>query len=197
MNGSVDRKIIAELIIMLAVCVGAWMIFVQPRVARFEELEVSIAEAERNPALASRNVIEEMAGRLHEIRDEVRIIDARNEFGRDSSEIYGLLMRLAKEHGVIVQRLDPGSTRTADDDDEPVEIASFHMSVEGKYRAVAAFLESILDIDGYVRPGSLNLTPIGQDGTALVSARFSCEALTFQIPDALAAIVEDDDRADE
>lgn len=197
MNEFVDRKLIAECIVLLSVCVGAWLMAVRPKLTRLQELEVSIAEAQSDPARESRQSVEQIAAKLDDVRAQVREIEGQNALGRDSSQMYGLIMDLAKAHDVTVGRLDPGSNARSGAASDAVEVTAFSMSVGGKYRQVAAFLEGIADIDGFVRPGSLSLTPEGYAGdNALVSAQFACETLNFAVPEALASIVGDDD-ADE
>ncbi|MCP3905772.1 MAG: type II secretion system protein M [Planctomycetes bacterium] len=191
MNGIFDRRTVAEFIIILAVCVGAWMLIVEPKVAELGELEASIAEADRNPVLQNQGAVKHMASQLDSVRQRVRAIAQQNEFGRDSSSIYGLIMSMAKEHGVTVDRLDPGSSR-AGGNGESVQVASFDMRVQGRYEPMAAFLDAIENIDGFVRPVRLTIAPRGTAGEELVEARFMCEALTFTMPEALTAMVGDD-----
>ena len=189
-----DRRMVAEFFIMLAVCVGAWMMIVEPKASELRELEANIAEAERNPGAQSQGSVKHMASQLDTVRTRVRKISRQNEFGRDSSRIYGLIMSLAKEHGVTVDRLDPGSTRA--DQTDSMQVASFDMRAQGRYAAMASFLDAIENVDGFVRPVRLTLTPRGSAGDELVEARFACEALSFTMPDALTAMVGGD-HADE
>jgi Tfp pilus assembly protein PilO len=190
-NGSFERKLLVEIVIMLGVCFGAWMMVVQPKRARLNELHTTIAEAQSDPVHQSRLSIERMAAHLATAREDVERLRARNEIGRDSSAMYGLIMGLAKEHDVTVQRLDPGSRSSTSDD--TMDVSSFHMSVDGKYKQIAAFLDDVVNIEGFVRPGSLNLTPRGLEGSAMVSANFDCETLSFRLPDALLAMAEKND----
>lgn len=195
MNEMFDRKLIAECATLLAVCLGAWLLIVRPRMSTLAELEAKIEEARSDPARQSRQTVEQLAATLDEVRSEVREITRQNELGRDSSRMYGLIMDLGKRHHVSVARLDPG-TQGAGDDPAVVK-TGWSMSVSGRYRQVASFLDGILSIDGFVRPGSLTLSPEGTAGeNALVTAQFSCEALSFEIPEALVSIVGEGD-ADE
>ncbi|MHC5112886.1 MAG: hypothetical protein ACYTGP_00495 [Planctomycetota bacterium] len=192
MNEVFDRRMVAEFIILLAVCVSAWMLIVEPKVSELRELEVSIAEAGQNPALQNQGAVQHMAGQLDRVRDRVRSIAQQNEFGRDSSRIYGLIMSLAKEHDVTVDRLDPGASRPMGADAETLQVASFDLRVQGRYASMAAFLDAIENVEGFVRPIRLTMSPRGTMGEELVETRFTCEALTFTMPDALTAMVGDD-----
>ena len=186
-----DRKLTVETGIMVAVCIGAWMMIVQPKRAECRELEAKIAEARKNPVEARRAAIERMAGQVDQVRVRVREIREQSRFGRDVSQMYGLIMGLGKEHGVTIRRLDPSPQQRGGD--ALVQTAPFDMSIEGSYERVGNFLQGVEDIDGFVRSGSLSITPIGDDRSALVAATFVCEALCFNLPDTLAAIVEEAD----
>jgi len=192
MNGVFDRRMVAEFIILLAVCVGAWMMIVEPKAAELRELEASVAAVEQNPAMNNHGAVKHMASRLDDVRDRARAIARQNEFGRDSSRIYGIIMSLAKEHGVTVDRLDPGASRGGGAGANTVQVSSFDLRVQGRYEAMAAFLSAIENVDGFVRPMQLTLTPRGTVGNESVEARFMCEALTFTMPEALTAMVGDD-----
>ncbi len=191
MNGMIDRKLLAECIILLVVCVGAWLMIVRPKRNQLAGLETQIAHARSDPARESRGTVEQMAARLDDVRYDVRNVIRQNELGRDSSRMYGLIMELAKLHDVSVGRLDPGDRRESGAT-KGITRTSFSMSVSGRFRQVAAFLEGILKIDGFVRPGSLTLAPDGVAGAnALVTAQFSCQTLSFDVPSALVSIVGD------
>jgi Tfp pilus assembly protein PilO len=184
----IDRKLGVEMLVLVGVCIGAWMMIVQPKRAEYRELEAKITAAETNPVQERRAAIEHMAGQVAQVRERVREIHGQSRFGRDVSQMYGLIMGLGNTHGVTIRRLDPSTQPRRDG--VLVDVGAFNMSIEGTYERVGNFLQGIEDIDGFVRPGSLSLTPIGDDRNALVSATFVCEALSFNLPDALAGMVE-------
>jgi len=191
MMGILDRRSFVELAIMVAVCVGGWLLLVEPRATELRKLEMSIDAAHSNPLINDHGTVERLADQIAEVRDRVAVINRQNEFGRDSSSIYGAITSLASEHKVLLDRLDPGTpTPNAD---ESVLVASFDMRVRGRYRQLAAFLDAVEDIEGFVRPVRLNLIPQSDEGTSIVDARFQCEAVTFRMPDALTALVGDND----
>lgn len=186
-----DRKLVVEMVVLVGVCIGAWMMVVQPKRAECRELEAKIAAAEENPVEHRGAVIEQMASHVDDVRVRVREIRQQSRFGRDVSQMYGLIMGLAKQHDVTVRRLDPSAQ--ARNADALVEVGMFNMSVDGTYERVGNFLQGVEEIDGFVRPGSLSITPIGDDRNQLVSATFVCEALCFNLPAPLAAMVENAD----
>ena len=67
------------------------------------------------------------------------------------------------------------------------------MNVEGAYESVARFVEGVQSLNGFVRPGSLSITPWGDTDAARVTAQFSCEGLSFNLPDSLTVVLEASD----
>ena len=193
MNASFDRKLIAEAVVMVAVCIGAWMMIVDRQRGALAELEAIIETAKRNPVRASRAQIEQMASRIDAIRTRVRTIEFESGLARDSSRTYGLIMGLAKVHDITVRRLDPSPAGRSPDAADPVQVTGFTMSVEGTYERVALFIEGVQALSGFVRPGILSVTPLGNTGAARVTAQFSCEGLSFTLPDSLTVMLESSD----
>jgi Tfp pilus assembly protein PilO len=194
MNGPPDRQLIAQIIIVFALCAGSWMMLVQPQIDELHRLQATIAETHRSQVPMGEGAIEQMADELAQVRDRFRRIELRNEFAGDSTRIYGLIMDLADEHGVTVQRLDPGSDQGSDDDEEaPIHITTLDMTIEGDYEQVAIFFEAVEQLDGFIRPLTLTLTPREEEGRAFVEARFACQALHFTLPDVLTAMVGGND----
>lgn len=196
MNGPLDRQLIAQIIIILAICAGGWMMIVQPQIDELTRLQATIAEIRNSQVPMGEGTIEQMADELAKVRDRFQRIETRNEFAGDSTRIYGLIMDLADEHGVTVQRLDPGSDQRSADEDAPVNVTTLDMTIEGGYEQVAIFLESVEHLEGFIRPLTLTLTPREEEGRSFVEARFACQALRFALPDVLTAMVGGND-ADE
>jgi len=189
MNGPLDRQLIAQIVIILAVCAGGWMTLVEPNIDELHRLEATIADAASSPLPMGQESIEQMADQFARVRDRFRRIEVRNEFAGDSTRIYGLIMDLAEEHGVTVQRLDPGSDRRSRDEEAPVRLTTLDMTIEGGYEQVAVFLEAVEELDGFIRPLTLSITPREEDGRSFVEARFACQAVRFTLPEELTAMV--------
>jgi Tfp pilus assembly protein PilO len=182
MNLNLDRKFVVETAAILGVCFGAWMLIVGSKRAELSKLEATINEAKQNPLLINATSVERMADQFLDIGDRVAEIESQSSFGQDSSHMYDLITQLATEHNLIMHRLDPGARDGGDD--SPVQRSVFNMRVEGTYRHFAEFIDAVGGIDGFIRPVSLGLTPT-TDGSGMVAARFSCEALSFAVPEAL------------
>ena len=187
MSGVVDRQMIAQVVIMLAVCVGGWMMIVEPKVEEITELEASIAEASADPALASGDNVEQLAQRMIDMRERARRIERRSALAKDSSRLYSAIMDMVAEHGVIVHRLDPASDRRMSSDDA-MGVTTFNMNVEAGYEQLAKFIDALERMEGFVRPTMVTVNPVRSEGEARVEARIVCEAMHFTAPEALAAL---------
>lgn len=189
MKIDLDRKLLAEMAILMTICVGAWAMVVRPKTDELAALHATIESAQADPLRKRHASIELYASRIDSVRARVHEISRLNEISRDASRMYGLIMDLAKAHRVNVQTLDPGSNRRGDDGASRIDVARFNMRIDGRYEDVAEFLDGIARIEGFVRPGSLTLTP-RRGASAIVDAQFSCETLGFNLPDSLVAMVE-------
>ena len=188
MNIVIDRQLVAQILIMLAICIGGWMVIVEPKLNEINKLEATITEATTNPMLTAQRSVEDMADELQSVRDRLVWIEAQNNFAGDSSQIYGLVMDLAEKHSITVQRLDPGSDRDADDEEKTVRVMSFNMLVRGKYIQVAEFMRALEDLSAFICPMTVRLAPAEIDGRMVVEAHIDCEAVSFTMPDELAAM---------
>lgn len=190
-----DREVASQLVIIIAVAVGAWVMFVQPKAEELAELNETIADAA--PAMDEANVgdLETLGRKVADAKAAVRIIAQRGEAARDSSKIYGAVSELAERHGVTLMRLNPGTQRgsgakKAEGDELQAQSVHFEGAVVGAYEQVAAFLGAVDDTQGFVRPVSLNLMPRHQDMQELVEAQFAFEMLRFPVPESLQAFAE-------
>ena len=188
MNIVIDRQLAAQIMIMLAICVGGWMMIVEPKLNEINKLEATIAEATANPMLAAQQSVEDMADELQTVRDRLGWIEAQNNFAGDSSQIYGLVMDLAEKHSITVQRLDPRSDRGADDEEKTVHVMGFNMMVRGEYIQVAEFMRALEGLSAFISPMTVRLAPAEIDGRTVVEARIDCESVSFMVPDELAAM---------
>ena len=188
MTGSVDRQLIAQLVIVYGLCFGAWMMLVDPKAAALRKVQAELEASQQRPVLLEQESIEVMAGRMGGVRERLIEVARLNRMAEDSSELYTAIMDLAETSGVTVQLVQPGRVH-APTEESTVSMAQFHVTVEGFYPSVAEFLDAVGDLDGFVRPRHLALTPIDLGEKGYVLARFTCEALRFELPKSLVHMV--------
>ena len=189
MNVRIDRDSVIHFVLALAICLGGWMFFTKPRLVELRKLEGQIAKGRASVAAVDQETVERIATQTTKLSARVAEIKARGGTASDSSQLYGAISSLARDHGVLVPSLDPGSAPRPDEN-VPVAATRINLTVEGRYEAVAAFLQTMEGIAGFVRPVSLNLTPFETDGQPMVRGRYVCEAVSFYVPDALTKIEE-------
>ena len=190
-----DRELISQLVIIFAVAIGAWMMFVQPQADELAELDEVLRETAPVVDDAQVDDLDALGEQVADARGEIRLIAERNEAARDSSRIYGAVSQVAEQHGVTLLRLNPGAQRgrageKADGEQPKAHATHFEGAVLGRYEEVAAFLGSMNESRGFVRPVSLTLMPSQEGADQLVEAQFAFEMIRFTLPESLQALAE-------
>jgi Tfp pilus assembly protein PilO len=189
MNLAVDRDFIAQVVIVLAVCAGAWLMLVQPKTREVKRLEAELAAAEDASGMATQEGVESLVAKVDGFRMRLSEIRARSAVAEDTSSLYATIMRRAAEQQVRVQSLQPAPLKELGKN-SPVRVARLAMTVEGRYDDVARFLDSVAEIYAFIRPASLQLIPVDGQQPDQVSARYGCDVLAFAVDSALAGIGE-------
>lgn len=183
MNLPIDREFIAQAVIVMAVCVGAWMFVAKPQAQELAKVEHEVAAAVASTAPLKPATIEAAAKRMDSSKRRLEEIEAFNQFADDSSKLYGMVMDLADIHGVQVQSLQPSAVKLASD--APFTMMEVDLIVEGQYESVAAFIDAINQIKAFIKPVSLQMTPTSAQGQPRVTAAFGCGVLSFTLGEAL------------
>ncbi len=191
MNVAIDREFIAQVLVALVATAGGWLMFVEPKATELNRLEATISANTAVTNTASMSVVD-MASEASRVRARIAEIQAQNNFAMNSSDLYARIDQLADELGVIVQTMRPGSEAEAKAN-ASVHTARIDLSIEGPYENAAAFLDAVSSMSGFVRPVSLTVAPMDRNGNKLVAARYVCELLQFNVPDALTAFTESPD----
>ncbi len=193
MNLPIGREFFAQIFIILGICVGGWMVLVEPSKARLHELEQIIAEHHAQSAALNHSIVEKIAVQAPVLRALCREVESRSRLAQDSSGLYGLVMDLAKAHQLQVQnlspRLDSGGTAA-----RTVHRARTDVTMEGEYEQLAGFLQALDELDAYIRPTSLSLSPTGREGRPRVAVQLGFEAFGFDLPPVLSKMTGGHDR---
>lgn len=194
MNGVIDRTVIAQAVIALAVCIGAWFLFVEPRTVEAQQLESDIRAGSQQAESTDQEMIQALAQRLDEVRSRIHRIDRRGEITRDSSHLYSVIMDLARTHNVTVTSLNPGSSaptasgvrgsRSASAHDEFTVQREVAIVVSGRFADVALFVDAVQSLRGYIEVQYLSMAAASGTGD-LVSARMTCRTVRFVLPESL------------
>jgi Tfp pilus assembly protein PilO len=174
-----DREFISQVVIVTAVCAGAWFMLVQPKAVELARLERQMSANGETGALSTPDGIEALAGRVQQYNLRLGEIRRQNAVARDTSQLYGTIMNLAAARHVRVQAVQPSPPKDSSRQ-SPVRVARVTINVQGRFNEVSRFLDDMAQVDAFIRPTSLQMTPTEMDGEEAVSAHFGCDVLAFE-----------------
>jgi len=189
MNSTIDRQLISQFVMIVAACVGGWLLVVDPKISELRGLEAVMAETPGDVALLDQRRVERLAKRIQQVRSRVAQINAHNHFGEDPSQMYGLVLALAEKHGVVVRRLVADSASGSAGQEAIEQVTTFHMMAEGDYEPLANFLSRVDKLEGFIRPVSLTVKPGGNSGRAYVIGEYAWETVSFEMPEVLSKMM--------
>ena len=188
MMTSSTRTILAHSAIAFAICVGTWMLCVKPKVDSVRKDTQALDEMKGMATSAlDQQIVADAANRMNDIRRRAAEIQAFNSVGSDTSRLYGLIMDLADAHGVRVQSLQPTAVKQSSDDAK-VAITRIALSAQGEYDALGRFVEDVCELEAFVRPVSVDLTPSRMAGTTVVDVNLTCDFFKFTINPSLVSL---------
>ncbi|MHC4216871.1 MAG: hypothetical protein ACYSU7_00290 [Planctomycetota bacterium] len=180
MSLPIDREILTQAAIALGACIGSWMFFVQPKVVELRELDASIQKLRVQAAALSHLSIEEIARDAPKLKERSTEIGLKGAFARDSSQLYGRIMSLAKEHDVQVKNLRPGDQKAGRD--KTMTVTRIDMTAEGDYENIANFFDALNGVGAYLRTTSVQIAPTKRAGGSSTVVQLGFEVLEFQLP---------------
>jgi Tfp pilus assembly protein PilO len=127
---------------------------------------------------------------MNDVRQRTAEIQSFNSVGSDTSRLYGLIMDLADSRGVRVQGLQPTSVKQSSDDAR-IAVTRIALSAQGEYDAIGRFVEDVCELNAFVRPVSVDLTPSRLAGTTVVDFNFTCDFFSFTMDPSLVSLGAD------
>ncbi len=183
-----DREFVTQMFVAIAVCVGGWMVFVQPKAAELQQLERTIRQERSKTGLVDIASVEQVARQAPHVRKRADEIKSRGALAQDSSMLYGKIMELAKQHDVQVKNLRPGAERQRGDKENPMTVVRIDMTAEGEYDKVARFLDAVQDSGAYLRTVAVQIAPTKRTDGAYTVMQLGFEAIRFSLPKVLKEI---------
>ena len=187
MIANLDRAMIVQFLIGLALTVGGWLFFVQPRLDEIRQIETAITDHRARSSSLGTASSDRLVQRASLLRAQVAQIDRKNTVASDSAVLYARITSLAKQHDVLVQSLQP-STAPTPSRETGVVVSRVDLTIRGGYEQVAAFIGAIDAFDGYLRPSTLLIAPAQVGGEHAVTVRLGCDALSFTLPPEIAQL---------
>lgn len=185
-----DRDLVIRFIIGFSLTLGAWIFFAQPRATELSRLEKTISEFHERTSALGIAASEQIARDAQAMRLRLNQISARNSASRDSSTLYGLIKSLAKLHDVHVQKLQP-TPEPPNRRNDMFTNSKVDMTIQGEYAAIAAFIDSLQEFGGHVRPNSLHLGALPSQSQEMVNVRLACDVISFELPETLVQMQEE------
>lgn len=180
------RESLAQMIIVLGATVGIWLVFVQPKVQAIAALEQQVETYEA--LTGGEETLEQLAERAGAMQQTVAEVRDRNQLAGDSSKLYERISALARAYGLTVQNIRSGGVVHPGSQESDVVAVPLDITIAGGYEAAAKFCEAVMDTGGFLNPKALAVTPRDPGQGRGVVVRFTCEALQFTLPEALAQV---------
>ncbi len=184
MSSPVDRELISQVAIVLGVCIGTWMLFIRPKADSLASMDAEITQGRARIEAVDHKRIRTVGNRIPEILNSLTDIKRRSQLARDSAELYTQIMSLALLHGIQVRTLEPNVREMNDQ----VGVTRILISVEGDFDRLAGFVQSVGEVQTFMRISTVNITPIEREDHTSTFMQIGCEALAFSIPPDLAVL---------
>ena len=187
MNALIDREIVAQTIIVLAVCLGGWLVLVKPVAKEVKALDSELRQMERAARKFAGGVpLKAAANELLGINRHFADVLECNDAASDSSGLYSVIKGVAVEHGVNLHLLQPGGEVI----DEGTTIIRLRLVLDGRYEALARFLGAIESYPAFLRVTHLKFDSRVVDEAPIINATVLLEALSFTYEAALEPLAE-------
>lgn len=183
-----DRTLLAHFAMIVAVCVGGWMMIVQPLQERAVTMQAELDESDIDPEGTEPAAVERLADRVRQIGRQAEAVRSRSRLGDNTSTLYRMIRDLAESHAVELSTLDPQSQ--VRDPARGVRSRRIDVGLRGEYEAIAQFVGALQDQEGYVRVNTFTLSPSGSAASGMLQARLQCEVIGFDLPDPVRELVE-------
>ena len=187
MKGLLEREFVAQLVIILGISLGGWILIVHPKVKKIDQMQSMFDSVSPGDDELTDYEIEALARTLSEGGTRIRNITYLNKLAENSTLLYSMVSDLGAKCDVAVRSLTPGS-RTTHQAEAGYSATRMDMVLEGRYENVAGFVNLVQNLPGFIRPISLMIKPAGEEPDSVAVANFSCEVVQFALPEELMKI---------
>lgn len=187
MQGLFDREVVSQFSIILAISLAGWLLFVHPKVQKLQELNTVFNVSSSDDSDLSEGTITRLARQLSDGRNHISKIEYLNNLSENTTLLYSLISDLGARHDIVVNSINPGAEST-DHTSDGYTSTRVDMTIEGRYEDIAAFVRSVKNLPGFLRPVYLTIRPYGEGINARAKADLSCQAIRFEMSEALLAM---------
>lgn len=183
------RKVGAELLIGVAVCVAASELLLTPKLKALQAERVAAETARAAAASDSTLTREQIESRLASARRDRESIERASAYAKDESALYAAVMDAARAAGVRVEQFAPAqlvrigadATQTAPAGDSA---AAYTVQVVGEFAGVVRFGERLRELPVFLRVASARLGREAHTTEGLMRADMAIEVFGFSTADA-------------
>ncbi len=185
------RKVGAELLIGVAVCVAVSELLLSPKLKALKT-ERAAAEVARAAAASDSTLTrEQIEARLEAARLDRTSIEKASVFATDESALYAAIMDAARVAGVRVEQFAPtqiirpgaDATQTAPPGDHA---AAYNVQLVGEFGGLVRFGERLREMPMFLRVASARMGRESSSGQGLMRADLAIEVFGFSTADASA-----------
>ncbi len=187
MKDLLDREFLIKIVIILIVSLGGWLLLVHPKVKELEDIHVMLDTVSNLGIESSNASVTSLIAQMRGGREMIGEVEKLNSFSLNTSNLYGLISSIGAKHDIIVQSLNPGNDNRHNTE-KGYSYTRIDMTLDGSFQNIASFIHDMKDLPGFIRPISLTITPSSDVSQPTAIANYSCEAIIFQLPDALTEI---------
>jgi Tfp pilus assembly protein PilO len=187
------RERLTHFVIALSVVAGGYLFLVEPQKRLFDELEAQVQElrtqaSETTDEQAGPNL--EISDRVAQLRRLVHEIERGNEPYLDATRLYEDITSLADARGI---ELGPFSPKHREASQQEPAALSLRLIASGAYEELTDFVSALEFQAGFSRIVEIGVRPTGDRADPTVRATIQVEFLKFELPEALASLVEGQD----
>ena len=102
--GAIDREFLSQIIIVLSMCIGGWVMFVKPKADELRSLEQKIGENRLKITTIAHETVARVAAHAPEIRLRCTEIYERGALAKNSSALYGQKWPMGGQVAVYIIR---------------------------------------------------------------------------------------------
>lgn len=192
-SDSMNRRRLTQLLIAIGVVVGGYMFLVEPQRKKFDDLDarVRLLSTQMQEDPATPHVGEsDVSRQVIRLREMAREVEEGNRPFLDATALYEHITGLAERNRI---ELGPFSPRHREATRDAPAALSLRLAVAGTYEDLASFVDALQYEAGFGRLTELNFRAIGDREQPRVRASIQIDFLHFEVPSALASLMETSD----
>lgn len=178
------RKVGAELLIGVAVCVAASELLLTPKLKALQAERAAAETARAAAASDSTLTREQIESRLAIARVDRESIERASGYAKDESALYAAVMDAAKASGVRVEQFAPAQLVRPGADPSQIttpgdNAAAYTVQIVGDFGSVVSFGERLRELPMFLRVASARLNREAHSAEGLMRADMAIEVFGF------------------